>query len=572
MKIVELQQGSAEWHAHRASHFNASDAPAMLGCSAYKTRQQLLRELATGAAKDVDPATQRIFDDGHRFEALARPLAETIIEESLYPVVGCEGKLSASFDGITMTDEIAFEHKSLNNDLRVVMVGDYTGADLPKQYRVQMEQQHMVSGCEKILFMASKFDSDDNLVEERHCWYLPDADLRNEIMQGWAQFAEDLAVYQHIEAEPEVVAAPVLDLPAVSVQMSGAISILDNFEVFDVALRDFIENQLIRKPETDQDFANLEAQIKTLKKAEAALDAAEAYAMSQVASIDAMKRTKDMLHKLTRDNRLMAEKLFEAEKVNRKAAILDEGKKAFAEHVAAINATLAPLQLPAINADFVGVTKGLRSMDSAKDKVAAEVARVKIEANRIADLIRANLKSLRELAADHKFLFSDTVHLVLKPNDDLVNLIKLRISEHKAEEQAKADALREQIRQEEEAKARAEAEAKVRAEIAAKEAQERAEGDSKAKQDDAENAKRESTEVVHAIADIIMTAEDAAAFKGAPIPADVRQQAPIQRVMPALRTRPTDTEIVEAVAIYFAVTNNEAANWLQTFNMQAEVA
>lgn len=103
-------------------------------------------------------------------------------------------------------------------------------------------------------------------------------------------------------------------LPAVMVQVTGAISITDNFKLFEVALRDFVGNRLIRTPQTDQEFADLGEQIKSLKKAEAALDAAEASMLSQVASVDAMKRTKELLHKLARDNRLIAEKLLTEEK------------------------------------------------------------------------------------------------------------------------------------------------------------------------------------------------------------------------------------------------------------------
>ena len=44
----KLQQGTPEWHAFRAAHFSASDAPAMLGESPYKTRDQLLREKKLG--------------------------------------------------------------------------------------------------------------------------------------------------------------------------------------------------------------------------------------------------------------------------------------------------------------------------------------------------------------------------------------------------------------------------------------------------------------------------------------------------------------------------------------------
>mgnify|MGYP000576635691 CR=1 FL=1 len=54
MKTVQLIQGTREWLSHRAAHWNASDAPAMLGVSPYKTRDQLLRELATGITADVD--------------------------------------------------------------------------------------------------------------------------------------------------------------------------------------------------------------------------------------------------------------------------------------------------------------------------------------------------------------------------------------------------------------------------------------------------------------------------------------------------------------------------------------
>ena len=66
MDTQHLIQGSQEWLAYRASHFNASDAPAMMGCSPYKTRAELLREMHTGVAADVDIATQKRFDNGHR--------------------------------------------------------------------------------------------------------------------------------------------------------------------------------------------------------------------------------------------------------------------------------------------------------------------------------------------------------------------------------------------------------------------------------------------------------------------------------------------------------------------------
>lgn len=48
MNIIELTQGTPQWHTHRAQYLNASDAPAMMGCSPYKSRAELIRERATG--------------------------------------------------------------------------------------------------------------------------------------------------------------------------------------------------------------------------------------------------------------------------------------------------------------------------------------------------------------------------------------------------------------------------------------------------------------------------------------------------------------------------------------------
>ena len=118
MKIHDLIQGSPQWLAYRATMRNASDAPAMMGCSAYKTRAELLREMHTGVAAEVDIGTQMRFDNGHRAEALARPLAEEFIGSELYPVTGSLGNLSASFDGITLAEDECFEHKALNDALR----------------------------------------------------------------------------------------------------------------------------------------------------------------------------------------------------------------------------------------------------------------------------------------------------------------------------------------------------------------------------------------------------------------------------------------------------------------------
>lgn len=469
MKTLNLIQGTPAWADHRATHFNASDAPAMMGFSPYKTRTQLLHEKHTGLTPDVDAATQRRFDDGHRFEALARPLAEKIIGETLYPITGSMHEYSASFDGLTMAYDVAFEHKSLNDDLRACMrqQGGNANDFLPLVYRVQMEQQCMVSGCEKVLFMASKWKGDD-LVEERHCWYTPDAKLAADIEAGWTQFAIDLAAYVPAAAAPVLVAEPVQSLPAVLVQVSGEIAIKDNFKAFEVALRDFLEHRLIREPKTDQDFADLDAQIKAMKGAEEALAGAEAQMLAQVQSIDQAKRTKDMLAKLVRDNRLMAEKLLAREKDRRRAEIVAGGVKAYADHINGLNARIGKNYMPTIPTDFAGAIKGMKSMSSMENAVATKLASAKIEASACADRIQANLETPG--LHGYEFLFADIATICTKAADDFQNTVTARITAHEAAEAAKEEATRERIRAEEQTKAEREAREQLKRETDAAEA------------------------------------------------------------------------------------------------------
>lgn len=441
--ITDMVQGSPEWHAHRAVHFNASDAPAMLGCSPYKTRQQLLAEIATGYKQDVDASTQRIFDAGHRYEALARPLAENIIEQALSPCVGTEGKLSASFDGITLLDDIIFEHKSLNKELRAIMEPGCSGSDLPKHYRVQMEQQLMVSGAEKCLFMASKWNSSDELEEEYHCWYEPDADLRDEIMQGWTQFAVDTENYQHVEIIPEAVGRAPDSLPALRIEVTGMVT-ASNLEAFKAGAS-LMFSKINRVLETDQDFADAEKTVKHCKEIEDNIEAAKKHALSQTASIDELYRALDSVSAEARAVRLELDKLVKARKENIRAEIQREAEQAFKAHIDTINARLKLVQLPAIKADFAGVMKGKKTVTSLRDASDTELARVKIEASQLSEHIGSNLDFCsRVIRSEEKHLFHDLQTLVLKPQSDMEAIIKMRIKEESdridAAAQVKVDA------------------------------------------------------------------------------------------------------------------------------------
>lgn len=466
MQVHNLTQGSPEWHAYRRNHFNASDAPAMLGCSPYKTRDELIAELATGITPEVDAAKQRIFDAGHRFEALARPLAEKIIGEELAPLVGSNGKYSASFDGVTFMGDTGWEHKSLNAELRAAMVDGCTGADLPKVYRVQMEQQCMVEeALTRVLFTSSKWervpdfheDSPEgwNLVEARHCWYTPDPALRAEIVAGWAQLEKDVAAWVPPEAAPAPsVKKVVASLPVVfDMRVEGKL-VACNLEQYKPAALAYIA-AINTELTTDQDFADADADAKFCRDSADKLELAVEQAMGHMGDINTALNTVREIAAAFDAKGLALEKLVKAQKDNIKQAEVHRGQVALAEHIAQLNAAMPASYMPAVPADFGAAVKNKRTVDSLRSAVNDELARAKIAASEIANRIHANVKTLQTSG----LVVHDAAVLVLKAPDDLAAIIANRV----AAEQQRQEADRERIRREEADRADREAREKLAA-------------------------------------------------------------------------------------------------------------
>lgn len=441
MQVLDLKQGSPQWIAARANYFTASEAPAMMGLSKYQTRTALLAQKKSGIAEDIAPATQALFDRGHAAEASARNIAETMICEELYPCTGAaeiEGlPLLASFDGLSMSEEVSWEHKLYNAGLADYIIEHN---DLPETHYPQVEQQMLVSGAARALFMVS--DGTEN--NFAHIWYESKPERRAALIAGWKQFAADLAEFVPHAVAPQVIAAPVESLPAVFVQVTGSLAVTDNLMKFEAALQSFI-GRINTKPQTDQDFADCESAIKTLSKAEEALDAAESAALAQVECIDTMRMLKATLKDLARNNRLSLEKLVKAEKENRRILLVMDAQRKLQKFISEQNhADLMPI----VTGDFAGVIKGLKSLDSMADKINTELARATIDAsswhNRIARNVTA-IDSLPEFAA----LFADRRALVIKDEDFVLLTVKQRITDHQAAELAKEEALREKIKAEE---------------------------------------------------------------------------------------------------------------------------
>ena len=468
IKFHNVQQGTPEWHALRESvDFTASEVSAALGCSPYKTRDQLMHEKATGIKPEVSSYQEKIFADGHRFEEFARAILENRLGEELYPttITGeCGGlTLLASLDGLTMDGVLAFEHKSPNSKV----VAAIHAEELDDHYNYQMEQQLLLSGATSCKFVASD-GTEDNWNELD---YKPNKALINKMLAGLKQFKADLEEYKtklangevSQQSKPEIVAEVIQDLPAISYKMNG-LAINSNLDEYKSKALELVE-QSKKKLETDQDFANAESMVKVFKSAEDKLGLMSQQVLGEVESIDKFVKDLGFISENIRQARLGLDKQVKLRKEEIKNEIVVAAKN---ELNTLINEASAKFNVTFnITADFAGSIKGKRNIESMRSAINEELANAKIILSEQKDIVQTNLDHVKQ-HQEYKFLFNDWSVIAFKPADDFQTLVKLRISEHKEAEERRLEQERERIRQEEADKAKLEAEEKTKREEAEK--------------------------------------------------------------------------------------------------------
>lgn len=522
MKVHDVIQGSPEWDALRAKHRTGSEASVMMGASKHVTRNELIHMKATGSEREFsDFVRKMVLDKGHEAEALARPIAQKIIGEELFPATISDDSdyLLVSLDGITMMDDIIWEHKQLNAD-KVAAINE---GRCPECDIWQVKQGLMVTGAEKCLYMVSDGT-------EQNCHYvwvtLEDGDAER-LLAGWRQFDADVAAYVPEAPKVEVIGRAPDDLPALRIDVKAMVSAPDLEAYKNQALAVF--KGINRDLQSDEDFANAEKTVKWCKGIEDKLNATKESALSQTADLDKVLRTLDALSAEARTTRLELDKLVKARKEALRIEIMNRAKQSLFDHMATLNQRLGgKVRLPEITADFAGAMKGLKTIASLKNACDTELARVKIESSQVADAMELNLKSLREHAAGFENLFADAQQLVMKANDDLIAVIKNRISEHKAAEEARIEA--EVKRRQEQERQRAE------------------EADKPAQQQEPEAA----SPVASALVEPVQVAPVAAATKT------------VEKTKPA-SNRPSDAQLRKVIAEQFGVTEEKADAWLREY-------
>jgi len=444
MKTVHLQQGSPEWQAHRRTTRNASDAPAMMGVSPYVTRAELVRQYATGVQREIDDVTQKRFDKGHEVEPLLRAMAEAEIGEDLYPVTGVSDDryLGASFDGVTLGEDIIFEAKQHNAEKRKQMAD---GIIPPVDYWQVVQQFEVCKDARRCLYLCG----DGTEAGTSRLW-IDREQVEDDIphlLAGWQQFDADVAAYQPEPVRAAPVAAPVEGFGALSLQVEGRV-IASNLDAFKARADAFIAR--LPKPDelqTDQDFVDAKEAAKIARGEVDKLRACKASILASMGDIDAVLSAIDMIDASVTRSAIALEKSVKVEEQARKDAIVRAGADAVRAHYDQINATmgehriLPPGQLVQ---DLGAAIKGKKSLASMKDAVDTAVAGFKIAASEQAERVRANVRVLEMEQGSHGVLFPDRVALcATKTPEDLRNLITARIAQAKSDQEKREEEARQ---------------------------------------------------------------------------------------------------------------------------------
>jgi len=429
--LKNVLQGTKEWLSIRASHFTASEAPAAFGVSLYLNRNELLQQKATGKCKEISDFQQSVFDKGHEAEANARAIAEDIVGEDLCPITATltidDLKLLASYDGVTFVNNIIWEHKLWSEELAKQIEEN----NINEHYSIQLDQQLLISGAEKCLFMTS----DGTVNNCKWMWYETTDEKKDAVISTWKQFKKDLEVYEQKEFDDKPEPAAIMQLPSLSVYTKGDIAVHGNLDAFKEASDKYIAS-INKDLKTDEDFVNAEATIKRCKEVEQTIKTAKLSIIGGISSVDEATRVLDYIDDSHAKIRLTLEKLVKSQKENIKKNIIDAAFMLCADHANNISSEFKNISFIHLvtflsRQNFETECKGLRTLASLHNAVDTEVAAIKIKLNDLAMIIRKNLSHL----PDDLSIFRDLQSIITKPEEDFKLLVESRIADQKRKEE-----------------------------------------------------------------------------------------------------------------------------------------
>lgn len=177
-QVIQIVQGTPEWHAHRRGLRNASETPAVLGISPWMTPYQLWLAKTGRSTPEPNEAMRR----GTSLEPLARHAYEVETGHVMQPLVLQDGEYAASLDGVTLDGELIVEIKCPYKGQASSLWQAIEAGEVPEHYRMQVQHQLMVSGA--ALAHLWVFDGKVGLLRE----IKPEPQAVEVIRAGWGAF------------------------------------------------------------------------------------------------------------------------------------------------------------------------------------------------------------------------------------------------------------------------------------------------------------------------------------------------------------------------------------------------
>ena len=230
MIVEKMEQGSLEWHEHRAQYRNASEAAIIMDCAPayWKTSKRILWEQKQGLRGSSVDANNPAILHGNNMEAAALACFNKNFNANAAPVVGVNGLYSGSLDGHgtdregrSLLVEIKCPWRATSSEVwRKAASGE-----IASYYFWQMVHQQYVVPVEQAFFFV--YISDDQFIVLPHIATEEDTAA---LLAAWDDFSASEPEADFVEMEDEHMKVLVTEHQALISQQKHLKAQLDQVE------------------------------------------------------------------------------------------------------------------------------------------------------------------------------------------------------------------------------------------------------------------------------------------------------------------------------------------------------
>jgi len=196
--IVNVPQGTEEWHALRMRNRPASMAPWITGRSRYATRKDAVNYFK-GIRKEPSEWVEKMWAHGRAMEPIAATHLEEVLQVGGEPVVGVRGNLLASMDFYSYREQLGAEIKCPYQGLRSKTWQYAEQGEVDPAYVDQLEQQWRVFGLKRHGLFVYVDRSHFKWVE-----FQPSDDRWQNLLLCWEELDDIIATGRDPESQQEL--------------------------------------------------------------------------------------------------------------------------------------------------------------------------------------------------------------------------------------------------------------------------------------------------------------------------------------------------------------------------------